>query len=58
MWSEQAFTGNSESPAAMHMPKVLEVLKTKVEASKAVNVVAIIKEGLNSRELVRSVKNL
>ena len=53
MWSEHAFENSKESISALQMTNVVDLLKDKVEASKAVNVVAIVKEGLTSRDLIR-----
>jgi hypothetical protein len=41
----------------MEMTNVLDLIQNSVEGSKAVNVVAIVKEGLSSRELVHHAKN-
>ena len=58
MWSEHAFEHAQESINALTMVSALDLVKSKVEASKAVNVVAIVREGLTSRELVNHAKSL
>jgi hypothetical protein len=57
MWSQHAFTDIKESASAMQMTTVIDKLASVVEASQAVNVVAIVQEGLTSRELVMHAKN-
>lgn len=56
MWSDHAFTGIKESASAFQMTNILDKISSLVEASKTVNVVVIVKEGMSSKELVVSAK--
>lgn len=58
MFGDNTVFNMRESSSSIEMANVLENIQTKVEALKTVNVVAIVKEGLTSKELAKHANNL
>lgn len=52
MWGQHAFDRIKEIPTSMQVSDAMEIIKERVEGSSTVNVVAVVKEGLTSQELV------